>query len=182
MSAIAHSNHIFGNPAMRLSDELAARRRLYAMPLVTAPAVMVIDIPPRLAGQGLALDRYYIVMIETDEELAAFEAFLTVDRDGLRAPDLLDRKPSCREAGEISFFEFSPPEPGWPWILLCHWPRHFARMFGTVPDAFARRAYWMEAFDDREGLEAALKAHIAAFGELADVKVIQPLAGTAGRA
>jgi len=44
---------------MRLSDDLAARRRLYAMPLVTAPAVMVIDIPPHLAGQGLALDRYY---------------------------------------------------------------------------------------------------------------------------
>ena len=71
---------------MRLSDDLAARRRLYAMPLVTAPAVMVIDIPPHLAGQGLALDRYYIVMIETNEELAAFEAFLTADRTPCDCP------------------------------------------------------------------------------------------------
>ena len=182
MSAIAHSNHIFGNPAMRLSDELAARRCLYAMPLVTAPAVMVIDIPPHLAGQSLALDRYYIVMIETDEELAAFEAFLTADRDDLRSPDLLDRKPSCREAGEISFFEFAPPDPGWPWILLCHWPQRFARTFGEDPDALARGAYSMEAFEDRKSLESALTAHIAAFGDLASVKMIPPLSGTMGRA
>src|SRR3546814_2785058 len=48
-----------------------------------------------------------IVMIETNEELAAFEAFLTADRDALRLPDLLDRKPSCREARAIGFFEFA---------------------------------------------------------------------------
>lgn len=167
---------------MRLSDDLAARRCRYSMPLVTAPAVMVIDIPPHLAGQGLALDRYYIVMIETDEELAAFEAFLNADRDTLSAPDLLDRKPSCREAGAISFFEFTPPEPGWPWILLCHWPRHFAQMFGTDPDALARGAYSMEAFDDREALQSTLKSYIAAFGDLASVKIIPPLSDVAGQA
>lgn len=167
---------------MRLSDDLAARRRLYAMPLVTAPAVMVIDIPPHLAGQGLALDRYYIVMIETNEELAAFEAFLTADRDALRLPDLLDRKPSCREARAIGFFEFAPPEPGWPWILLCHWPRRFAQLFGADPDALAHDAYSMEAFEDRDSLQSALKAHIAVFGDLASVKIIPPLPGTAGRA
>jgi len=167
---------------MRLSDDLAARRCLYSMPLVTAPAVMVIDIPPQLAGAGLALDRYYIVITETDEELAAFEAFLAAEHEIMRPPDLLDRKPSRREAGAIGFFEFTPPEPSWPWILLCHWPRRFAQMFCADPDALARGAYSMEAFDDRESLQSALKAHIAVFGDLATVKIISPLSGTAGRA
>ncbi|TAJ74163.1 MAG: hypothetical protein EPO45_17345 [Sphingobium sp.] len=167
---------------MRLSDDLAAKRRLYAMPLVTAPAVMVIDIPPHQAAQDLALDRYYIVMIENDEELAALEAFLTADRDALCPPDLLDRKRSCREAGAIGFFAFAPPEPGWPWILLCHWPRHFAQLFGGDPHALARGAYSMEAFMDHEALQSALQKHIAVFGGLATVKIIPPLSGTAGQA
>jgi len=97
-------------------------------------------------------------------------------------PDLLDRKPSCREARAIGFFEFAPPEPGWPWILLCHWPRRFAQLFGADPDALARDAYSMEAFEDRDSLQSALKAHIAVFGDLASVKIIPPLPGTAGRA
>lgn len=167
---------------MRLSDELAARRCLYTMPLVTAPAVLVIDVPLHLAGAGLALDRYYIVMIETDEELAEFDAFLKADRPGRQAPNLLDRRPSLREAGAISFFEFAPPEQGWPWILLCHWPRHFAQMFGTDPQALARGVYSMEAFSDRDALQSALKAHVTSFGGLAEVRTIPPLTGTAGRA
>ena len=167
---------------MRLSDELAARRRLYAMPLVTAPALMAIDIPPNLAGAGLALDRYYIVMIETETELAEFEDFLASDRAALQPPNLLDRRPSNLEAAAISFFEFAPPEPGWPWILLCYWPRRFARMFGADPDALARGAYSMEAFGDEEALRLAVNAHLAAFGDLASVKAIPALSGVAGNA
>ncbi len=167
---------------MRLSDELAAKRRLYAAPLITAPAVMVIDIPAHLAGPGLALDRYYIVMIETTEELAEFEAFLAADRATLQPPALLDRRPSCREAGAISFFEFAPPAPDWPWILLCHWPRRFAQMFVADPDALARGAYSMGAFERREALQATVKSYIALFGDLASVRTIPPLSGMAGNA
>jgi hypothetical protein len=79
---------------MRLSDDLAARRHLYSTPLITAPALLVIDIPPPYAGAGLALARYYPVIVETGEELVEFEAFLDEDRPGLRPPDLLDRRPS----------------------------------------------------------------------------------------
>ncbi len=167
---------------MRLSDELAAKRRLYAAPLITAPAVVVIDIPAHLAGSRLALDRYYIVMIETDEELAEFEAFLAEDRAFARPPDLLDRRPSCREAGAISFFEFAPPAADWPWILLCHWPRRFAHMFVADPDALARSAYSMEAFHSRDDLQATLKSHITLFGDMASVRTIPPLPGIAGNA
>ena len=85
-------------------------------------------------------------------------------------------------ARPFGFFEFAPPEPGWPWILLCHWPRRFAQLFGADPDALARDAYSMEAFEDRDSLQSALKAHIAVFGDLASVKIIPPLPGTAGRA
>ena len=58
---------------MRLIDDLAARRRLYARPTFTAPAMMVIDIPSHLAGDDLPLGRYYPVILETDEELVEFE-------------------------------------------------------------------------------------------------------------
>lgn len=167
---------------MRLSDNLAARRRIYAMPLITAPAVMVIDVPHHLAGQGLALDRYYIVMIETPEELAEFEHFLAADRTTLQPPDLLDRRLSNRETAAISFFEYAPPDLGWPWLLICHWPRDLADMVGADPDAFARGAYTMEAFVDRAELQAALQAHIAYFGESARVQTIPPISRTAGHA
>jgi hypothetical protein len=167
---------------MRLSDDLAANRRLYAAPMIFAPTVMVIDIPPRQAGSGLALGRYYIVMIETDEELAEFEAFLAEDRDAARPPDLLDRRPSCREAGAITSFEFAPPASDWPWILLCHWPRQLARTFVADPEALARGAYTMEAFHSRDALRAALQAHVALFGDLAKVRTISPLSDMAGRA
>ncbi|EKU73348.1 MULTISPECIES: hypothetical protein [Sphingomonadales] len=167
---------------MRLSDELAAQRRFYAMPLITAPSVMVIDIPQNLAGAGLALGRYYIVIVEANEELAEFEAFLAADRVAMRPPDLLDRRPSRREAGAIGFFEFAPPEPGWPWILLCHWPRNFTGLFDTDPSALARGAYSMEAFQDRDALQSMLKAHIAVFGDLASVRTVPSLSGVVGRA
>lgn len=167
---------------MRLTDDLAARRRLYAMPLITAPAVLVIDIPRHLAGTGLALGRYYIVMIETHDELAEFEAFLAASRATLQPPNLLDRRPSGLQTGAISFFEFAPPASGWPWVLLCHWPKGFAEKFVANPDALARGAYSMEAFENQDALQSTLKAHIALFGDMANMRTIPPLSGTVGRA
>ncbi|WP_454887919.1 hypothetical protein [Sphingomonas oryzagri] len=167
---------------MRLDDQLAARRLLYTAPLITAPAVMAIDIPALLAGQGLALGRYYIVVIENDDELAEFETFLAADRPALCPPDLLDRRAANRETTAISFFEFAPSEPGWPWILLCHWPSAYAWAAGNDPDAFARGAYTMEAFATREDFASALQSHVSVFGAHAEVRIIPPLSGASGRA
>lgn len=167
---------------MRLTDKLAARRRLYAMPLITAPAVMVIDIPVRFAGRGLALGRYYIVIIENGDELAEFEAFLETDRATLQPPSLLDRRPSNRQTSAISFFEFAPPDAGWPWILLCHWPSVYASAGGNDPDAFARAAYTMEAFETRDDLISALQAHFAAFGTRVELRTVAPMIGPGGQA
>lgn len=169
---------------MRLSDDLAARRCFYAMPLITAPAVMVIDIPGRFAAQPntLALGRYYIVMIESEAELTEFEAFLDTDRDTPCSLDLLDRRPSNRDTSAISLFEFAPPAPGWPCILLTHWPRDLAQLVGTDPEALARGAYSMDAFKDQDALQAEIKSIIAAFGEAVHVRHMSPLPRAAGRA
>ena len=42
----------------RLSQTLARERMLYASPLIAAPSVMLIDMPIRNRGEGLALGRY----------------------------------------------------------------------------------------------------------------------------
>ncbi|BAI96660.1 hypothetical protein Sj15T_09650 [Sphingobium sp. TA15] len=165
---------------MRLSDELAARRRLYSMPLITAPALLVIDIPPAFAGAGLALGRYYPVIVETDDELAEFGAFLNEDRPALRPPDLLDRRPSQRDASAITFIEYAPPTNGWPWMLLCHWPRAFAAMAGTDPEMLARGAYTTETLPSQAALQSVVISFVAAFGDGVEVVVVPPVAGTAG--
>lgn len=112
---------------MRLSDDLAARRRLYAFPTTMAPALFAIDIPAHYSGAGLLMGRYYPVIAETVEEVAEFERFLHAERPAPVPPDLLDLRPSNRSAGTIAFFEYRPPETGWPWLLLCHWPGDYAR-------------------------------------------------------
>ncbi|MFC3443846.1 hypothetical protein ACFOKF_22105 [Sphingobium rhizovicinum] len=57
-------------------DEIAARRIYYRRPLPTLPDILLIDIPPRFAGEGLALDRYYPAILETVAEAHEFEAYL----------------------------------------------------------------------------------------------------------
>jgi hypothetical protein len=167
---------------MHLSDQLAARRRLYSYPLVTAPALMIIDIPPQLAGSGLAFGRYYPVIIETNDELAEFEAFLSADRPDLVAPDLLDRRPSSRAASVITFFEYAPADPSWPWLLLCHWPHDYVRHVPNDPALLARGAYTTELFLTRADLLAATATLVGSFGEHVRLAVIPPIAGTGGNA
>lgn len=91
---------------MRLSDDLAARRRLYALPTAMAPALFAIDIPAHYSGAGLLMGRYYPVIAETVEEVAEFERFLHAERPAPVPPDLLDFRPSSRAAGTIAFFEY----------------------------------------------------------------------------
>src|SRR3546814_11354014 len=51
--------------SMRLIDELAANRLYYHRPLATLPDILLIDIPLRFSGGGLALGRYYPVILES---------------------------------------------------------------------------------------------------------------------
>ncbi len=137
---------------MRLTDHIAALRHLYRHPRAFAPSLMVIDIPRMLAGDGLALGRYYPVIIENEQELAEFEAFLSDARDRPVAPNLLDHRPSNRAVDGITFFEYAPSAPGWPWLLLCQWPTVLAEQLHADPDLLARGAYTTETFASRAEL------------------------------
>lgn len=167
---------------MRLTDELAARRRLYPRPISTAPSIMVIDIPKKWAGADLALGRYYPVIIETDEELAEFETYLAAPRPALIEPDLLSLRPSNLTATVITFIQFAPPADGWPWLLLCHWPADFVAAGSLGEDILARGAYTIETYANCEDLivEAAKFAKI--IGGEVTLQSYDNLSGVAGNA
>lgn len=167
---------------MRLSDDLAARRHLYAFPTAMAPALFAIDIPAPYAGAGLLMGRYYTVIMETVEEVAEFERYLQAERPAPVPPDLLDLRPSNRTAGTITFFEYRPPDAGWPWLLLCHWPGDYACHAGRDVSLLARGAYTIEAFATHRALLAMVMELIAILGQDVDVRVIQsdmPITGHA---
>ncbi|MET3438063.1 hypothetical protein [Sphingomonas sp. 1185] len=133
---------------MRLADTLARRRLRYARPLPTMPDICLIDVPPPYASPSLALGRYYPVILETDLEWDEWDRFLTVDRHTPVAPDLFDRRPSALHADTIILAHYDPPEPGWPWILLCRWPIDHVALAGDASDLFARSAYSVEILPD----------------------------------
>jgi len=137
---------------MRLTDDLAARRRLYSRALATMPDVLLIDIPPVFASPSLPLGRYYPVIVETDAEFAEMEAFLDRDRSKPVVPDLLDRRPSALRGDDIVFARYAPPVPGWPWLMLCRWPADYAATVPRNGDDFARGAYTCEVFETVDGL------------------------------
>lgn len=139
---------------MRLIDTLAARRALYPRPIASCPDVMVLDIPSRYASKDLPLGRFYPVIIETAEEGRELASFLACDRPDLVPPDLLDRRSSALITGDIALCRYEPPQSGWPWLLLCHWPPAFTRMAAPGSDAFARGAYTTELFATAAELEA----------------------------
>jgi len=149
---------------MRLTDELAAQRLVYTYPATWTPSLIVIDIPWSLAGDGLALGHYYTVVAETPEELTEFDAFLVLDRPRLIEPDLLDRRPSRHDARAVTFIEYAPDEPGWPWILLAQWPPAFASHVQGDPEILARGAYTFEAFVTRNELVAMALETMATLG------------------
>lgn len=144
---------------MRLTDDLAARRRLYPRPLATMPDVLLIDIPLAFASPSLPFGRYYPVIVETDAEYAEMESFLGQDRARLVAPDLLDRRRSGLRGDDIVFARYAPSGADWPWLLLCRWPADYAAMVPGDGDYFARDAYTCEVFetvDDLADAEARL--------------------------
>jgi hypothetical protein len=140
---------------MRLIDQLAAEQIYYHRPLPTLPDILLIDIPPGFSGGGLALDRYYLVILETLAKMHEFEAFLCERRPELIPPSPLDRRPSGLRTDNIVFARYHPPAPGRPWLPLCYWPRHYTLMVPDPGGTFACGAYTIDAFADAEAVDAA---------------------------
>lgn len=150
---------------------------LYASTMIAAPSVMLIDMPVRHRGEGLALGRYYAIILETDEEYAELDRFLDEPRPAAVAPDLLDRRPSAMVADNVLISRYEPPEEGWPWVLVCRWPEPYSRLARDTPGcAMARGCYTMEVFehpDDVEDHSIALLEQLGAHRELS-IRMLTP--------
>lgn len=156
---------------MRLIDHLATQRQTYKRVLPTLPDVLLIDIPPEYAGTGLPLDRYYPVIIETDAEWAEMQTFLAAKRPAPVAPALFDRRPSALQTTSIVIARYRPPAPGWPWLLLCCWPRIYSALVPDGSDFFARETYTTEVFESRADLEEQEAILIANLAPIEPVKI-----------
>jgi hypothetical protein len=138
----------------RLSQNLARERMLYASPMIAAPSVMLIDMPLRNRGDGLALGRYYAIILETDDERLELERFLDEPRLAAVPPDLLDHRPSAMVSDNVLISRYEPPEHGWPWVLVCRWPAPYTRVARDTPGCgMARGCYTMEVFGHPNELE-----------------------------
>ncbi|MBS49508.1 MAG: hypothetical protein CMN60_17740 [Sphingobium sp.] len=166
---------------MRLIDQLAAERIYYHRPLPTLPDILLIDIPPGFSGDGLALGRYYPVILETLAEMQEFEAFLCERRTELISPSLLDRRPSGLRTDDIVFARYRPSAPCWPWLHLCCWPPHYTMTASDPGDNFARGAYTVDAFFSVDEVDAAERLLLATLGpsEARHVRSIPSVAGHA---
>jgi hypothetical protein len=166
-----------------LTDDLARRRILYSRPLPTLPDILVIDVPQVFAHASLPLGRFYPILVETLPELSEVEDFIARPRAAPVQPSLLDRRPSGLIADRIIFAAYAPPAPGWPHVLLCHWPVRFVELAADA-DMFARRAYTTEMFDSTEQLAAASSKLLSVLGTGAEVLVtlIPPAAQPRGNA
>ncbi|WP_404337892.1 hypothetical protein AB2M62_03665 [Sphingomonas sp. MMS12-HWE2-04] len=171
-------------PAMYvLNQDLARRRLFYPRPILTLPDVMVIDIPARFAAPSLPLGRFYPIMVETEREQLELAQFLAEDRPGPVSPDLLDYRATQLSAQNITIATYDPPETGWPWLLLCHWPAAYSAMVGDR-STFARGAYTTEMFETLDALNAASAQLLSVLGAANDLDVqLLPHQGVAvGRA
>lgn len=160
-----------------LSQTLARERMLYAPPMIAAPSVMLIDMPVRHRGEGLALGRYYAIILETDEERAELDRFLDEPRSAAVAPDLLDRRPSAMISDNVLISRYEPPEEGWPWVLVCRWPEPYSRIARDTRGCdMARGCYTMEVFDHPDDVEEhsiALLEQLGTHGELS-IRMLTP--------
>lgn len=149
---------------LRLGDRIAKRRLLYPAPLIGAPSVMVLDVPEPNRGAGLALGRYYPIIVETDAELRELEGFLDEPRAALVVPDLLDHRPSQLWSGNVLILRYEPPAHGWPWLCLVRWPASFAEAAAEQGIDMARGCYTMTLFEGSAGLDAHCVALLGTLG------------------
>ena len=166
---------------MRLIDDLAAARLYYHRPLPTLPDILLIDIPPRFSGGGLALGRYYPVILESLAEMHEFEAFLCEPRTTPVAPALLDRRPSALRTRDIIFARYEPQIPTWPWLLICFWPQSYTAMVLPSADTFARGSYTIDAYSTEEELTDAELKLLATLGP-EQARIVRSVATRLGNA
>lgn len=166
---------------MKLDDDLAACRQLYHRSLPTLPDILLVYIPPRYAGAGLPLGRYYPIILETAAEYAEIAAFLAASRPAPIAPDLFNRRPSSLLSDDILFARYAPPAAHWPWLLLCRWPPAYTSMVPADGDMFARGAYTIEAFGVPAELDRAEVRLLATLGPHRALRV-GPVSGSIGSA
>ena len=162
-----------GNSAQmyRLSENLARRRLLYPSPLISAPSVLVIDIPPSARGADLALGRYYAIVLETDTERAELERFLCEPRRGPVPPDILDHRLSALVSDHLLISSYDPPAKGWPWLMVCRWPESLTAGVAAAETSMARGCYTMELFDSREAMEESSLQVIQTLGAEHEIAV-----------
>lgn len=149
----------------RLSDDLARKRLLYPSPLISAPSVLVIDLPPPNRGAGLPLGRYYPIVLETDWECAEIERFLDAPRGGAVRPDIFDLRPSQLRSDNVLLSRYEPPISGWPWLSVCRWPDKFTMGAASPNVTMARGCYTMELFSSEAELDASQVEIVASLGD-----------------
>lgn len=163
---------------VRLADSLAAVRRLYRRPVATMPDILVVEIAPAHRRPSLSLGRFLWRPARTEAEHREFEEFLTTERLVLIAPSLLDRRASALSTGRITIARYVLPEPGWPWVLLCHWPGAYTREAPIEDDLFARGAYTIEMYADETRATFGAELLLASLGAGRDLLVTE-IAGAA---
>ena len=154
-----------------LSEHLARRRLLYPSPLISAPSVLVIDLPAAHRGPRLPLGRYYPIIIETDAEETEVERFLAAPRQAPVVPDILDRRPSALWTDHVLVSRYDPPSEGWPWLSVCRWPDSLTSVGAAHGVEMARGCYTMEMFTDVEALEEHSLALIRSLGTQHEISV-----------
>lgn len=169
----------------RLCDDLARKRLFYPSPLISAPSVLVIDVPPLNRGTALPLGRYYPIILETDDERAEIECFLAAPRQEAVLPDIFDLRPSQLRSDNVLISRYDPPISGWPWLSVCRWPDRFAAAAVSPGVAMARSCYTMELFNSAAELDESQIEIVASLGDRHEIELRLLTAGTmpmAGRA
>jgi hypothetical protein len=136
------------------TSRLMRTRVFYPSPLMTAPSVMVIDLPVPYRGEGLALGRYYPIIIETDSERDKLEAAFEQEREGAWPPDLFDQRPSSIWTDRILISRHRPPVPDWPWLCVTHWPNRLSDRAVDRSGPTVRGCYRIEFFETAIALDA----------------------------
>lgn len=169
----------------RLSDDLTKKRLLYPSPLISAPSVLVINVPRSNRGTALPLGRYYPIILETDDECAEIECFLNEPRPKAVRPDIFDRRPSQLRSDNVLISRYEPPISGWPWLSVCRWPDNRARAEALPTLLMARGCYTMELFGSEAELNASQVEIVASLGVRHDIELrlltaeTMPMAGRA---
>ena len=136
------------------AGEGAVARLFYPSPLITAPSVMIVEVPARYRGAMLPLGRYYPIIVETDVERDEVEqALVTGWRDGTGVA-LLDHRPSNLWSDRVLISRYDPPARGWPWVSVARWPDRFREVAADHGVEMARGCYTMELFATASELES----------------------------